>query len=56
MLHPHDFGLASHLGVLADIPTIGVGKTIMGVDGLHPRWNKKYVPACARARFLFPPL
>ena len=28
------FGLASHLGVLADIPTIGVGKTIFVVDGL----------------------
>ncbi|KAK3269448.1 hypothetical protein CYMTET_22109 [Cymbomonas tetramitiformis] len=41
ILHPHGFGLASHLGVLASIPTIGVGKTIMDIDGLHERWNKR---------------
>ncbi|KAH9571484.1 hypothetical protein CY35_02G096400 [Sphagnum magellanicum] len=29
ILHPRGFGLASHLGVLADIPTIGVGKNFM---------------------------
>mmetsp|Transcript_2167 Transcript_2167/g.5753 ORF Transcript_2167/g.5753 Transcript_2167/m.5753 type:complete len:128 (-) Transcript_2167:102-485(-) len=42
-LHPHEFGLACHLGVLADIPTVGVGKTIMRIDGLHEEWNKKRV-------------
>lgn len=40
-LHPHEFGLACHLGVLADVPTIGIGKTIMSIDGLHEEWNKK---------------
>ena len=28
------FGLASHLGVLADIPSVGVGKKLYHVDGL----------------------
>jgi hypothetical protein len=34
VLHPHGFGLASHFGVVMGIPTIGVGKTFLHVDGL----------------------
>lgn len=34
MLHPQGFGLASHFGVLMGIPTLGVGKTFLHVDGL----------------------
>lgn len=34
VLHQNGCGLASHLGVLLDIPTIGVGKTTFYVDGL----------------------
>ncbi|KAL1523154.1 hypothetical protein AB1Y20_018109 [Prymnesium parvum] len=34
ILHPNHFGVACHLGVLAGIPTVGVGKTLHHVDGL----------------------
>ncbi|XP_022997458.1 endonuclease V isoform X2 [Cucurbita maxima] len=38
ILHPRGFGLASHLGVLANLPTIGIGKNAMRstVDSLKP--------------------
>lgn len=35
ILHCRAFGLASHFGVLADIPTIGCGKTVFAVDGIN---------------------
>ncbi|XP_072029485.1 endonuclease V-like [Amphiura filiformis] len=35
ILHPRGFGTASHLGVLADIPCIGVAKKLMQIDGLE---------------------
>lgn len=39
ILHSNRFGIASHLGVLLDVPTIGCGKTVFAVDGI----NKYYV-------------
>ena len=39
------FGLASHLGVLADIPCVGVGKKLYHLDDLEkgPSHKKKVV-------------
>jgi len=37
IFHNKGFGLASHLGVLVDIPTIGCGKTVFAVDGITKR-------------------
>ncbi|KAF6149356.1 hypothetical protein GIB67_016894 [Kingdonia uniflora] len=34
MVDGNGFGLACHLGVLADLPTIGIGKNLHHVDGL----------------------
>jgi len=35
ILHNNGCGLASHFGVLVDIPTIGVSKTMFNLDGLE---------------------
>jgi len=34
ILHTRNFGCASHLGVLFDLPAIGVGKTVFYIDGI----------------------
>lgn len=34
ILHTRNFGCASHIGVLQDLPSIGVGKTMFYIDGL----------------------
>jgi len=34
ILHPNGCGLASHLGVLLNLPMIGCGKTVFYIDGL----------------------
>ena len=41
LLHTRSFGVACHVGVLFDIPSIGVGKTVFAVDGLTQIGVKK---------------
>lgn len=43
ILHPRELGLASHFGVLVDVPTIGVAKNLLYVDGLT---REKVKPLC----------
>ncbi len=41
ILHQREFGSACHIGYELGIPTIGVAKTLLSVDGLHENNVKK---------------
>lgn len=43
-LHRRAFGLACQLGVLLDIPTVGIGKNFYHVDGLSKDGVKAGMP------------
>lgn len=41
ILHPRGFGLACHLGVVENLPTIGIGKKLHFIDGLTEKGVRK---------------
>jgi endonuclease V len=41
VLHNRGFGAASHIGVVMDLPSIGVGKTVFAVDGITQKGVKE---------------
>lgn len=47
--HPQRFGLACHIGVMFDVPTIGIGKNFLVVDDVKPSDVKeKFIRTCQK--------
>jgi deoxyribonuclease V len=53
LAHPRRFGLACHLGVLTDLPAIGVAKTrLIGKHGAVPEARGQWVPLADKGEII----